>query len=442
VILASGLRCFVRGQWTALLVVTALKLFNLGPSGVSKFTAAAGLGSIVAVALTSQLIGKVRLGTATAVAFIACGAFISLVGLTNSADIAYGFVVCWGIAMAVADSTSFSVLYRMSDPVIRAKTVGVLESVKFALEGIGAIVAPLLVYLLGIRGALIAVGFPLLLLIAISWRRIHAADAVGVDRSKIVNLLYQVPALHVPDMSLMEDVASRVTPMQYRAGGEIICEGEEGDRFYVIASGTVQVSMSGYPIGDLGPGGSFGERALLRNARRSATVTAVTDTSLLTLSRSDFLSATQGGPQRGERVGRSAEGNAPKSVQWTPKLVAEILADQILFGRLTTRSILDLAHAADVSHWAPGSDIIVQGDPGEAFYVILEGRTRVAIDGSVVNELHPGDAFGEISLLHDVPRRATVTAVTSVTVCTLTRQQFALGAQHLQTSGGVAGLVT
>jgi CRP-like cAMP-binding protein len=74
----------------------------------------------------------------------------------------------------------------------------------------------------------------------------------------------------------------------------VIREGETGDRFYVIAEGTVAVDVGGAPRTELGPGDFFGEIALLRSTERTATVTARTDGVLFSLGRDEFVPAVTG----------------------------------------------------------------------------------------------------------------------------------------------------
>ena len=59
---------------------------------------------------------------------------------------------------------------------------------------------------------------------------------------------------------------------------------------------------------------------------------------------------------------------------------------------------------------APGGEVIREGDPGDLFWVIERGRAVVSAQGRFIRELGPGDSFGEIALLRDVPRTATVCA--------------------------------
>jgi CRP-like cAMP-binding protein len=65
-----------------------------------------------------------------------------------------------------------------------------------------------------------------------------------------------------------------------------------------------------------------------------------------------------------------------------------------------------------------------EGESGDRFYLIEHGTAEVTAGGVKVNELGPGDAFGEIALLRDVPRQATVRALTDLTMHALERHIF------------------
>jgi len=75
---------------------------------------------------------------------------------------------------------------------------------------------------------------------------------------------------------------------------------------------------------------------------------------------------------------------------------------------------------------ASGEPIVVQGDPGESYYIIASGRVEVVEDGIVRRELGPGDGFGEIALLRDVPRTASVRAIEPTDLLALDRDSFLL----------------
>lgn len=102
------------------------------------------------------------------------------------------------------------------------------------------------------------------------------------------NLLAQTPVLQGAHSDLIGDLAAVLTHAKYEEGDEIIREGEEGDRFYLLETGSVAVSRSGIRVANLGPGGCFGEGALLSDERRTATVTAESSGRVFTLEGKDF----------------------------------------------------------------------------------------------------------------------------------------------------------
>ena len=118
-------------------------------------------------------------------------------------------------------------------------------------------------------------------------------------------------------------------------------------------------------------------------------------------------------------VARPVEGQ-----QWTGRDRADLLSQLTLFSHLDSASLRDLADRSIIENWEEGSRIVSQGDDGDRFYVILRGQATVTVDGRTVNEVRPGDQFGEIALLHGVPRSASVTATMAVETMSLSRADF------------------
>jgi hypothetical protein len=81
-----------------------------------------------------------------------------------------------------------------------------------------------------------------------------------------------------------------------------------------------------------------------------------------------------------------------------------------MLGALPVVTMEQLAVELEHAEFAPGETVFHQGDPGEYFYIVESGRADVVLDGSVVGSAGAGDCFGEIALLRDVPRSATVRA--------------------------------
>jgi CRP-like cAMP-binding protein len=96
-----------------------------------------------------------------------------------------------------------------------------------------------------------------------------------------------------------------------------------------------------------------------------------------------------------------------------------------LFSQCSKKELDAVARETDTRMFAAGTTIIRQGEAGDAFYVLLDGRAVVRRNGRKVGELHAGDYFGELALLDPAPRNADVVAVSpSVTLAILSQQSF------------------
>ena len=95
-----------------------------------------------------------------------------------------------------------------------------------------------------------------------------------------------------------------------------------------------------------------------------------------------------------------------------------------LFSHCSRAELAALAAEADELTLPEGKDLTRQGERGREFMVIVDGSAKVERDGTVVNELGPSDFLGEIALLSDVPRTATVTTTTETTILVLTDRAF------------------
>lgn len=416
-VIASGLRTLVRGLWTALLVVVALRLFALGSSGVGVLNAASGAGAAVALPITASLIGRARLGGACALAFVIAGLSLSVVGTLRIGALAVPVVFVWGVAMALSDATSLSLLHRLLDASTVSRTVGVMESLKLSTEGLGALLAPALVAVFGIRLALILAGLPLPLMIVLGFPRMRGADIAAAGRGRVVSLLHGVSVLRGLDMASLEDVASRARRIVVSAGTDVVREGEPGDDFYVIQAGETEVLLSGFRIGRLRPGMGFGERALLRATPRTATVRTLTATTLYAIDRTSFLSAITGQPPEAfEGVNLPVRHPGPDPAS---RPLAEVLAHVPLLSELAPTELDRLVKQAKMEDWEPGAVIVREGDRPTAVYLVISGRAETTIERRHVSDLLPGDTFGEIAILHRVPRIATVAAVGPLRTCRL-----------------------
>jgi hypothetical protein len=107
-----------------------------------------------------------------------------------------------------------------------------------------------------------------------------------------------------------------------------------------------------------------------------------------------------------------------------PERELELLGAIDIFRPLPPPVLEGLAGAMLPLRVEAGREIVREGEAGDRFYVIESGRVEVVKDGDVINEEGPGEFFGEISLLRDVPRTATVRAKTDVELRALERDDF------------------
>ena len=95
-----------------------------------------------------------------------------------------------------------------------------------------------------------------------------------------------------------------------------------------------------------------------------------------------------------------------------------------IFAPLPGTTLEQLAARLTSLRYEPGTEIVRQGDRGDRFYLVAEGEVEVSADGHPLSVLAPGDYFGEIALLHDVPRTATVRTRMPVVLYALDREDF------------------
>ena len=101
-----------------------------------------------------------------------------------------------------------------------------------------------------------------------------------------------------------------------------------------------------------------------------------------------------------------------------------LLRQVSFFGPLPFAIVEHLASELQSATYEPGDVIIREGEPGERFYVIAEGRARASKEGKQLSEMGTADSFGEIALLRQIPRTATVTAISRLQARILPREEF------------------
>jgi len=202
---------------------------------------------------------------------------------------------------------------------------------------------------------------------------------------------------------------------------QVITQGDQGDFFYVVEKGSFDVYVNssgqvepgqaglGSKVATIEPGGSFGELALMYNAPRAATVMSAEPSSTLwALDRITFRRILM------------------DSTFQRRRLYESFLEEVEILSTLTKYERSKIADALDTKKFPAGTTIIKEGDAGEAFYLLESGEAdafKTSTEGPV-KSYKKGDYFGELALLNDAPRAASVVSKTEVKVATLGKDGF------------------
>jgi CRP-like cAMP-binding protein len=398
------LRSLIRGLWMSLGVVAALELLGLGKAGFGVLMAAAGAGALLAIPLSALLVGRRLLSRWLAVALFLSGALIAAIGGAAEGAPAIVFMIGWGMGMAVSDVAGQAVLFRIIPPTSIGRVTGLMESGKLVFEGGASLLAPLAVLAFGIRGALIVSGGIVAVLVIAGARAFARIDARALGRVEILQLVANVDLFKHMRVNLLEGVVAQLRRLVVPAGADVTTQGVHDDGgFYIVDKGHLAVLLDGFAVNELSRGDSFGELALLRDRPRAATVRALTTVELFALDRDAFLTAVAGGDVELSGTGAGADAGADDPV--------DALAGTALLQGVGRRAVAELARHATAGEVEAGKPIVTEGEVDDRFYVLLSGRAEVIVSGERRVELLGGDGFGEIAVLHRVPRSATVLAV-------------------------------
>jgi MFS family permease len=282
----------VAGALQVYIVVVAFEELGQGKAGVGYLNSAIGVGALVGGVIALALVGVRRLSPPFAVGVLGWGVPLILLGVRPDFVAALLLLAVVGAANSLVDVAGFTLVQRAVPDDVLARVFGIIQMLFLFSLGLGAIVAPAIVNLVGIRWALAASGGFLVVLVALFWPRLARIDATAKPPVPAeLRILASVPIFTPLPGTSLEHLAARLVPLRLEPGTMIVREGDAGDRFYIVAEGTVEISEGGFPLSELSAGGYFGEIALLRDVPRTATVSSKTSVVLYALDREDFLAA-------------------------------------------------------------------------------------------------------------------------------------------------------
>jgi MFS family permease len=284
----------VAGALNVLVVVMALQLFHAGDAAVGYLNAAVGLGG-VAGGMAALGVASKRLAPSFAAGLLLWGLPLLLIAAVPDQAVAIVVLALVGLGNTLVDVSGLTLLQRAVRDEVLARVFGVLESMVVLTIAVAGALTPLLISALGIRGALVATGLFLPVIVALTWNALHRVDVESqAPAPREVELLRGLPIFAPLPMPALERLAAHLQPVRVPAGATVFAQGAEGDRFFVVAEGEVEVSRDGTVLDRRVPGEGFGEIALLRDVPRTAGVKATADTLLYALDRQEFVPVVTG----------------------------------------------------------------------------------------------------------------------------------------------------
>ena len=233
-------------------------------------------------------------------------------------------------------------------------------------------------------------------------------------------------------------------PVVLAQGQALFRQGDPGDSMYLVLDGHLAVHLehedgTETQLAELGPGTPVGEIALLTGQPRTASVYAITDAQLARCPRARY-----------ERLAAEHPDELAEFTRTITRRVQEIQLVGALKALFGVHDAETLAWLRDELEWIPlshGDVLFREGDPGDAMYVLVSGRLRIATSvpengQRVVGEVSPGELVGELGLLSGEPRTGTATAIRETNVVRMTLPVFErLARRHPQATMRLAALV-
>lgn len=238
------------------------------------------------------------------------------------------------------------------------------------------------------------------------------------ERAKIRDLIGNIFMFKNLEDKEMNIILDAMETKVYEAGETVIKQGDDGNELYVVSSGLLKCTkkfpdkeeelfLKNYESGEV-----FGELALLYNAPRAASIQAVEKSVLYILDRECF----------NHIVKESAIKNRNKYEEFLSKV--EVLQTLDNYERSKISDCLEILNFQD------GDKVIIEGQKGNTFYLIIEGdavamkrNPQTGLEEEVM-KYHETMYFGELSLLRDQPRAATIIAVGDLKLARIDRNAF------------------
>jgi MFS family permease len=298
---------FFEAAVDVLAVIVALDLLGLDQGAVGYLHAAWGVGALLGGGALAVLLHRGQLTAGLVLGCWLAGASLALPGLWVVAAAGY---IAWlgiGAGYTFVEVVARTLLQRLGSDETLARTLAFLETSRFAAMALGSIAVPALIAILGVRATVIGVALILPVFALARWSALRALEIGAPVHADHFRLLRKHPIFAPLPIDTLERLSHDLVPVTPAPGEPVITQGEPGERFYLIATGEVEVLVDGAFRRTQAEGEGFGEIALLKDVPRTATVSPLEGCRLLALDRDHFISAVTGHRRSGEAAASVVE---------------------------------------------------------------------------------------------------------------------------------------
>ena len=291
---------FVFGTDTVLFVLLSRDVLGTGAEGYGYLLAGLGVGGLLAAPLVTRLESLPHLSVVILLGLVAyCLPTLVLLFVSEPA-VAFAVQVVRGAGTLFVDVLAITALQRSLPQHLQARVFGAFDGMCLLAIVIGSLAVPTTVAAVGLEATvwLVSVGVPLVCLLG--WPALRRMDAEAAKRRAALEprsrLLAGCDLFDAVSEGAVEQLAAAADEVTVPAGTAIITEGAPPDFFYVVAAGRLGVAARGehevvQTLVDMGAGDYFGEIGLIEQIPRTATVTALTDCTLLRVDGPKLLAA-------------------------------------------------------------------------------------------------------------------------------------------------------
>lgn len=206
----------------------------------------------------------------------------------------------------------------------------------------------------------------------------------------------------------------------FEAGTSIFAEGEKPSgmfakraRMYLLIEGQIALTLKGKPLYMMLPGETFGELAIISDAPRSATATALKKSRVLSLDEKRVVTSLAQEPEFALQLVSNVAGQLRRSVEKLLAVGKGSMVPRLGGSGLNADQLDKLRHTLGDPLPTPmkrGETVVSQGATGVNMFVLLSGRVTIGVNGVPVEQIGSGETFGEVALLGSTTRAATAMA--------------------------------